>query len=32
VKTQKLLINCHFTVEDAQAEQARAVCKSVRAY
>jgi hypothetical protein len=32
VKTPKLLVNCHFTVEDAEAEPARAVCKSVRAY
>ena len=31
-KTQKLLINCHYTVEEARSEPARAVCKSVRAY
>ncbi len=30
--TQKLLINCNYAVDDAQAEAARAVCKSVRAY
>lgn len=32
IKTPKLLINCNYSVDDAQAEQARDVCKSVRAY
>ncbi len=32
VTTPKLVVNCHYTVDEAQAAQARAVCESVRAY
>lgn len=32
LKTQKLLINCNYAVEESHAEQAREVCKSVRGY
>jgi hypothetical protein len=31
-KSQKVLVNCHYTVESEHSEQARAVCKSVRTY
>lgn len=32
VKTKKHLVNCHYTVSEEHAEQARAVCRSVREY
>lgn len=32
VKTKKHLVNCHYTVFEEHAEQARAVCRSVREY
>jgi hypothetical protein len=32
VKTKKHLVNCHYAVPEAQVEQARGVCKSVREY